>query len=129
MNQEEKNKLIKLQSEMLINYIRETTNLICEEEPPTTIITNQAQLDKIAEQKASELNEEEKDNLSSCNIAVKKLMINDIITKEVAMAYPNSDFYTKMDYITKYNKKIKYDENGVAINLAEVINEITKGGK
>lgn len=124
MNQEEKNKIIKLQSEMLIRYINLTTEMVCDEEPQKAIITNKQELNRIYENK--HLDDEEIDNLQKCDIAVKKLKINDIITLEVDEAFQDADIIKKMNLITAYNKRIKYDEKGVATNLAEVIKAISE---
>ena len=133
MIQELKNKLIKLQSETLIKYINIATELICDQapisEPSAAVITNQLELDKIADNNHSD-KDTDKSNINKMSVAVKKLKINELITKEVNEAYKDYDILKKLDYITFYNKKVKYDENGIAINLADVISEIiNKGAK
>ncbi|MBR1455248.1 MAG: hypothetical protein IJ593_11515 [Lachnospiraceae bacterium] len=130
---------------MLIKYINITTDFVCEDkttdkvescaaaitniEPYAAVITNKAELDKMAENKQNELNNNESDKLNICTLAIKKLKINEIITKEVEEAYKDEDVLKKLNYITLFNKKIKYDENGVATNLADVISEIMAKGE
>ena len=140
MNQEEKNKTIRFQSEMLIKYINFTTEMICNEEPPKAeieyaeyneepqkaVIVNREELDRIANSKPIE--EKELDNLQKCGVAVKKLKVNDIITKEVNDVYKNGDIMRMLNLINIYNKKVRYDEDGIATNLEEVLKEIRGGG-
>ena len=48
----------------------------------------------------------------------------DIITKEVNDVYKNGDIMKMLNLINIYNKKVRYDEDGIATNLGEVLNEI-----
>ena len=48
----------------------------------------------------------------------------DIITKEVNDVYKNGDIMKMLNLINIYNKKVRYDEDGIATNLEEVLNEI-----
>lgn len=126
MTQNEKIQMIRFQSEMLKDYITKTTEMMCgdESEPSKAVVTNRADLDIMCKPNMSTLTTEENDKLQMYNKAVRSLSVNDIITKQVSDTYYDYDIFSKMNLIDSYNKKVKYDSDGNAINLREIIESI-----